>query len=129
MIDYTVFRRYVEEYLEAHSTLIIVKENTFADDNMIDFVRVIDKSIDSNQLEMGEDLQLSKRALVFKIYNPQGTGTDKARSMASEIANMVSEMNTDDIQFLPPEFDSEGIDEDTSFYVHSLIIPYFNVTG
>ena len=124
MIDYTIFREEIENLIIDSGISNVALENTYPDDTWTDYIRVIDKSIVSEQLEIGSDSQLAKRVLVFKIFIPKGTGTQLAREKANALVSMINEFESESIIFSSAEFDSEGEDEDSDFYVHSLMVPY-----
>lgn len=128
MIDYTDFREKIENYLKDNfSTVNIVFENTIP----VAGEKIILSETDSSSelVEMGSNNRVVYGNLIIDIDTKYGIGTDKARSIASEISELLYSGCITGVTFKEPEFSSVGRLEGADLYRHNLVVPYTYVYG
>lgn len=137
MIDYTTFRSRVEVFLGANSVAIgvpVVRENTLPISVNEEHVEVFDQQMSSEQLgmaSMGESPVSQKIGyLIFKIFTKRGTGTNRAKTIASSIEKLLT---VPDViaggTFEEGILTAVGETEEGHLYQHNLSVMYQFIFG
>lgn len=130
MNDYTVVRQVIEGHIAANfTTLPIVYENVGLTDTTAEHIKIIDEGeIVVTPVAMGSDVKMAESEVVIGIFTALGTGTLKARQIASELDALFND-DIAGISFKERAFKTVGEREDSPFYEHNLIVPYVNFYG
>lgn len=132
MIDYTEVRRNVENaltnQLDVTPAVVIVHENTARDIVGVEHVRLEDDGIGSENLEMGGSAKLVQGLLHFHIFTKLGIGTERARTIASKIEELLPSVS-DGITYTDTTLQSIGEIEELQLYKHLLTASYLYVYG
>jgi len=132
MIDYNEPREKFEQYLDSISeiTVPIVLENTAVKDIVGEHIEIMSFDNDAQIMEAGGSIYLITGSFLISIFTHQGSGTSKARDIASAIVNSISIPDViPQMSFTEPEFTSVGPKEDSNLYENDLIIKYFYFYG
>lgn len=133
MLDYTAQRRLIETEIDTNfSTCPVLFENVGVppESNVPAWVSVVDKASFSDATGIGEQSFLTGGAIILAIFVPKGSGTELARSIAQELADLLANQEIGGIQLHAPEFHgSPGVDRENPWYQMNLIIPYTAVMG
>ena len=129
MLDYTEFRRLVENQLNTYySTTAIQLENTVLDkDGLTEWVAVFDKPTFAESTGMGESSYLIGGILVIPIFTPIGSGTERSRQIAESLVAVIGDTTLGGIILGTPELHSAPNNE--SWYQQNLQVPYVAVMG
>lgn len=131
MIDYTEFRRQIENFIEANYTgsLPVRYENTTfqaANTEHISFRDLGDIAVEP--MEIGGSINVSDGAFAIEILTALGEGTEKARLVATELDTMFN-IGLDNVAFRDRELKSVGEVDEAPLYQHNLIVPYRYIYG
>lgn len=129
MIDFTTVRATIETYLDAEVTTVkVVFENTELENVDEEHITIEDNDFKSEWLEFGSDIRKVTSNLMISIFTKRGIGTQKARTIASEIVTLINALDSS-IAFAEPVFNSDGAVEGAKLYKHVLVYPYSYVYG
>jgi|LGVD01.1.fsa_nt_gb hypothetical protein len=129
ILDFTVLREIVESYLHDNFTLCQVKyENVPLDTSKLDeWIAVFDKPTFSESTGLGMQSALTGGVLVFQIFTPRGTGTQRAREIANELVSLFGEESISGVALLTPELHS--VPNNESWHQKNLQVPYLAIMG
>jgi len=129
ILDFTEFRRVVENHLSANFTTCPVQyENTQLDkEGLTEWVAVFDKPVFSESTGMGETSALTGGVLIIPIFTPLGTGTERSRQIAEALAAVLGNQELSGVALGAPELHNAPNNE--SWYQQNLQVPYIAVMG
>jgi len=129
ILDFTEFRRVIENYIKANYTETAIKyENVDLDTSDLDeFIAVFDKPSFAESTGMGETSSLTGGNLIIQIFTPLNTGTDRAREIADILATALDGEVISGVALSTPELHASP--NSTEWYQTVLQIPYITVMG
>ncbi len=128
LIDFTSVRTVTETYLDVNFTTVPTKfENVGLLEDAPEFIALRDKSGQAETLALGEIQSLTQGVMLIDIYTARGLGTQRSRTIATELAALLSNQTVSFISFAGAELHTVG--EIEGYFQQVLQIPYQYVYG
>lgn len=125
MIDYTSVRQAIEVLInEELEDVLVVFENTATEPVNVEHIEVFDETNRSDAMELGGVVQRVHGLLTITIFTTAGSGTERAREIATAVDTVLSSSDVDGLSFQGSELYSVGYTKSGHLYQHNLITPY-----
>ena len=130
MNDYTSVRRTTEMYIVANYTTTYIRlENEGIPSDTPEFIALRDQATFSESMGMGESAMHLGGVMLVDIFTAKGSGTNRSRTIASEIADLLASETIEMISFTEAELHTVGEIEDAEYFQQVLQIPYSYIYG
>ncbi|RLI52832.1 MAG: hypothetical protein DRP09_17140 [Candidatus Thorarchaeota archaeon] len=128
LIDFTSIRQTIETYLGDNFTTVPIKyENVGAFEDVEEYIALRDKATFATSMGMAETQQHTGGVVLIDIFTARGIGTQRSRTIATEIANLIANQVVDVMNFGEASLHT-GIELE-GYFQQVLQVPYSVIIG
>ena len=129
MIDFVFTRDLIETYLETNFNTVPIQFENKRIEDAIEYIAVEDSNNDTESLGSGINAYRIDGFLTIKIYTELGIGTNRSKTIASELVTLLNQKELETFMFQVPILNSFGQVKNADHYQQNLTIPYTYVYG